>query len=111
MKLYRYAANSDSMLPFYHWGNIDYGGFTIFNHLKRRCCIEVKPVLMDARTLENYLEYGTRFGEGYRRALESFLEQEDFGVFRDVIALMLEKGIRLEQESIDLRGFRPGEMR
>lgn len=108
VKLYKYAANSKSMLPFYHWGDIDYGGFTIFNHLKRMCCIEIKPVMMDVETLENYLEYGTRFGEGYRRALESLLDQKDSEVFRDVITLMLEKGIRLEQESIDLRGFCPG---
>jgi hypothetical protein len=72
------------------------------------CCIEIKPVMMDVETLENYLEYGTRFGEGYRRALESLLDQKDSEVFRDVITLMLEKGIRLEQESIDLRGFCPG---
>lgn len=110
IKLYEYVRDSGSLIPFYHWGDIDYGGFTIFNHLRNRCGIEIRPLMMDAGTLKKYLDLSVKFGETYRRPLEKLLEQEDFELFHDVISLMLEEGVRLEQESIDLRDFCSGNM-
>ncbi|UMZ74966.1 Wadjet anti-phage system protein JetD domain-containing protein [Natranaerofaba carboxydovora] len=89
-----------SITQFYHWGDIDYGGFRIFNHLKAKTGIPFKPLMMDEKTYETHLDKGHKFESNYERKLEKLLNNEDYIEFHPVIRLMLDKKIRLEQEGI-----------
>lgn len=82
-----------------HTGDIDLGGFLIFLKLKE-IIPEIKPYMMDAAALDSYIDSAEPIGDGkYLASLQNLLEDESFSVFHPVISLMLEKRVRLEQES------------
>ena len=82
-----------------HTGDIDLGGFLIFLKLKE-IIPEIKPYMMDVAALDSYIDSAEPIGDGkYLTSLQNLLEDESFSVFHPVISLMLEKRVRLEQES------------
>lgn len=89
-------------VPFYHWGDLDWGGFSIFVHLRRRTGIPFAPYLMDLETLTRWEEHAVAFEESYARRLDALLADADYQPFHELIQYMLARGIRLEQESIEL---------
>ncbi|GAV23545.1 DUF2220 domain-containing protein [Carboxydothermus pertinax] len=101
-KIYEYCLNRGFNIDFYHWGDIDLGGFNIFLHLKRETGIPFKPLWMDLDTLLKYKERGMKLSESYRRKLTKALEDPVYQDFRTVIEMMLTLNIRLEQEAIEL---------
>lgn len=101
LKLKDFLAVTGQAAPFYHWGDIDYGGFSIFVHLRDSCLPDLKPLLMDVGTLENYAEFCLPFNQSYANKLRLLLENERHRVFHPVIRYMLANGVRLEQECVD----------
>ena len=97
MKLYEAA--SPHGIEFYHWGDMDLGGFLIFKRLKTNIIPTLKPYLMDREAFESKMEYGVKFDSKYAEKLRMLLEDEQLHEFTDVIMLMLEKNIKLEQET------------
>lgn len=87
---------------FYHWGDIDYGGFTIFNHLRSKCSLNLIPLHMDVTTLQRYEKFAMPFDRAYGERLSHLLDREEYHVFHDVIHYMLERKIRLEQECVEV---------
>jgi len=81
---------------FYHFGDIDAGGFYILEHLKRQTGIEFQPYKMDLETLKKYQEYSKKLTEHDRERLIKLGE----GQFKEVISYMLENDCKLEQEAI-----------
>ena len=71
----------------------------IFQRLKSSIIPSLKPYLMDRKALESRIKYGKKFDPRYAEKLKSLLKDEDYSEFREVIKLMLEKNIKLEQES------------
>ncbi|RKO67740.1 Wadjet anti-phage system protein JetD domain-containing protein [Desulfofundulus salinus] len=100
-KLREYLAGTGRAVPFYHWGDIDYGGFSIFVHLQKRCLPGLKPLYMDVPTLERYRRFASPFTAAYGRRLRSLLEDPDYRLFHPVIQKMLQEGLRLEQECVE----------
>ena len=97
LKLYHYNQNN----PFYHWSDIDLGGFRIFHHLKSKTKIPFKPYNMNKEILIKYQQYAMEINSNaYLKALKSLLNNEDYKIFYDVISYMIEKKVRLEQEII-----------
>lgn len=91
-------------MEFYHWGDIDLGGFRIFNHLTQKTGIPFIPYKMDVETLRKYENYTKRIeNKAYIDNLEKLAANKDYLVFRDVLAFMLEHEVKLEQEAIDLK--------
>lgn len=86
-------------LSFYHFGDIDWGGFEIFFHLRKQTGIDFIPLHMNEETLLKYKDECAALTENDRKHLTAVLEQ-DVLFFRDVIHKMLELNIKLEQESI-----------
>jgi len=101
-KLRDFLAATGRAVAFHHWGDIDYGGFTIFNHLRMKCGLDLKPMHMDEATLLRYEQYAMPFDRAYAEKLRRLLAEEDYEVFHDTIRCMLEKGIRLEQECVEV---------
>jgi hypothetical protein len=93
-----YEAAHPCGIEFFHWGDIDLGGFMIFRRLKL-IIPSLKPYLMDREALKSKIEYGKKFDSKYAEKLKSLQEDEDYGEFREVIEFMLEKNIKLEQEA------------
>ena len=92
----------NSYLTFYHWGDIDLGGFRIFNHLKSKTGIPFKPLYMDLATLKRYEQYALSIGSEYEKQLQELLNQVEYQDFYEVIRYMINKRIRLEQEIVSI---------
>lgn len=101
-KLRDHLAAVGREVAFYHWGDIDYGGFTIFNHLRSKCGLALIPLHMDVATLRRYDKFAIPFDRTYSERLSRLLDREEYNIFQDVIRYMLEKKIRLEQECVEV---------
>lgn len=94
-----YEAGKKSGMQFYHWGDIDIGGFRMFKRLKENIIPELKPHLMDKKAFMSKENYWLSFNKKYKIALEKMLCDKGYSQFHDVIKKMLEVGARLEQEA------------
>ncbi len=86
-------------LRFFHFGDIDWGGFQIFMHLKRMTGIDFEPLFMDAETLYHYRGSANPLTNNDIKKLRALKEKDDHP-FGEVIELMLSENIKLEQESL-----------
>ncbi len=98
-KIYNYVQDNRNPVTFYHWGDLDLGGFQIFVHLKN-LIPELQPLHMDAKTLRENARFGDTFDEKYRKQLKKLLNQDEYAVFTEVIEAILQMGIKLEQEAL-----------
>jgi len=87
-------------LAFFHWGDIDLGGFRIFVHLKEQTGLPLEPMLMGLETYRQHMAGGQPFEDGYGRQLAALLDQSAYALFWPVIREMLAEGRRVEQEAV-----------
>lgn len=98
-KLYKYILKRDIKVDFFHWGDIDLGGFNIFMQLKG--IIEpLRPMNMDVSTLLKYEVFADSFDDAYGMKLQKLLQLSEYSMFYEVIKTMLKLGIKLEQEAL-----------
>lgn len=96
-KIYEGCRNAS----FYHWSDIDLGGFRIFHRLRKNIIPEIQPLFMDADTLRaNADTCLTIKSDGYLHQLSVLSENPEFSIFFDVINYMLKNRVRLEQENL-----------
>ena len=93
-----YAAFPDAV--YCHFGDIDVGGFLIYEDLCRKTGIPFQLYRMDLDTLKEYEKYGKALTENDRVRIEKMLKENPFVPYADVLAYMLSAGIKLEQECI-----------
>ncbi len=86
---------------YYHFGDIDAGGFYILNHLKEATGIPFKPYKMGVAELETKSGYVKKLTDNDKRRLELMKQDNRFIQFWDVIEYMLEHNVKLEQEILD----------
>lgn len=85
---------------FYHFGDIDYGGFTILNNLMEELNLDIKAVNMNLNTLINNLKYTQSFdNDKYIDRLKTLLSKPLLKEYFDVIQYMIDNKVWLEQES------------
>jgi hypothetical protein len=101
-KLYLFCRKHKKTPPFYHWGDLDLGGFKIWHDLREKTGIPIQPFLMDEKIYLEHLHLGQPISEQYTQKLATLLEDSAFAPFHTLITLILEKKIRLEQEAISL---------
>ncbi len=89
-----HAQNPD--MDFYHFGDIDAGGFYILEHLRKLTGVDFKPYKMDLNTLRQHQNYSKSLTENDKERLKRFKGSE----FDEVIDYMLENNCKLEQEAI-----------
>lgn len=96
-----------------HFGDLDAGGFYILEHLKRKTGIGFRSLYMDVATLRRYEKDQRPLTENDRKRLQQLWQMlqdqkergeclEDYG---EVIAYMLDRGCKLEQEAVRLGGL------
>lgn len=95
-----YKSLKNDMIEFYHWSDIDIGGFEIFVRLRDNIVPELKPLKMDVQTLLVYKSKTTTLEEEYYHKLAKLKEKREFEIFWPIIDVMLENNIKLEQEAI-----------
>ena len=82
---------------YYHYGDIDAGGFNILLDLRKKTGINFIPLNMDLVTLERYKNVAKKLTENDRVGLNNLLG----GEFNQVVEYMLENDCKLEQEAIE----------
>lgn len=87
-------------IEWFHYGDIDCGGFQIFHDLKAKTGLNFKPFRMDIGELKKYKSECQPLESTDIKKLKSMRENQDFHVFWDAIDYMLKENIKLEQESI-----------
>ena len=85
-------------IEFYHWSDIDIGGFKIFARLKR-IIPSLKPYKMDVESFYSKKAYWKNMSEDYRKKLLEIKKQLDYNCFDDLIDEMLKTNSKLEQEA------------
>jgi len=97
-KLLKMITKHDKSIEFYHFGDIDAGGFLIFEDLVSKTGIQFKPYMMDVNTLKNYESNWTTLTANDKKRLK----ENQCIIFKDVINFMLKNNCKLEQEAIIL---------
>lgn len=90
-----YELNPDK--SYYHFGDIDAGGFNILLDLRSKTGISFIPFNMDIITLEKYKDYTKKLTDNDRSRLKNLLG----GEFDSVICYMLKHDCKLEQEAVE----------
>lgn len=91
----------DSSLPFYHIGDIDWGGFNILFDLRKKTGIDVHPLMMGIPELERYASECKHLSQNDTKRLGLMLQREEAKEFHETIRYMLEHDVKLEQENLD----------
>ncbi len=82
---------------YYHYGDIDAGGFYILLDLRRKTGVSFTPLNMDLETIKKYMSFTKKLTENDKSRLRNLLG----GEFDEVINYMLENDCKLEQEAIE----------
>lgn len=99
-KLRDFVQAHELSTSFYHWGDIDLGGFRIYAHLKEKTEIPFQPLMMDEKTYLECLESGHEFNKDYEKKLADLLDDDKYSQFHNLISLMLKHKMRIEQEAV-----------
>ena len=94
-KIYAFAPS----IPYWHWSDIDAGGFYITNHLIEDTGIPFKPFRMGVPELQKYEAYCKPLEKNDIKRLTDQLASPKMSAFHETIRYMLEKKIKLEQEA------------
>ena len=86
-----------------HFGDIDIGGFEIYEDLRRRTGIPFRPYYMDLATLREYERFARPLTENDRGRLSRLRDKHKEAPYLEVLDYMEDKGIKLEQECVEPR--------
>lgn len=84
----------------YVWADLDYGGFNIMGQLRREVSTRFVPYHMDVDTLDRFAQFARPLTLTDRRNLERQEKRAELEDVRPVIAHLLKRGIKLEQEAV-----------
>jgi len=85
---------------FFHWGDIDYGGFSMLARLRREIMPDVQAWKMGIEDIKQNSKYAIQFSESYRKRLTSLLDVSELQDCLSCMKFMLKDGVRLEQEAM-----------
>lgn len=84
-----------------HFGDIDVGGFEIYEDLCRKTGIRFRPYHMGIEELQKYAGYAKKLTANDRKRLEELIKKSDGNCpYMEVLTYMKEKGMKLEQECV-----------
>lgn len=82
-----------------HWGDIDYGGFSMLARLRREINKNVKPYLMGMNELTQYEKLCCTISPEYTKKLKQLLAHEELSDCFPTLQYMISTKIKLEQEA------------
>lgn len=89
-------------LNFYHFGDIDAGGFYIYLHLIEKTGISFKALAMNKDILIKYADYCKKLTANDRKKLSNLKEY----IIDGTIEYMLEHNVKLEQEIVEIEDIK-----
>ena len=95
--IYQKLPNAD----YYHFGDIDVGGFEIYEDLCVKTGIPFKLYRMDVDTLDRYAEFGKKLTESDRKRINKIMENGKIA-YAETLQYMLLNNVKLEQECIEM---------
>jgi Uncharacterized protein conserved in bacteria C-term(DUF2220) len=87
---------------FYHWGDLDAGGFRILAHL-RSAAGAITPIAMDAATFDAFHMHAQPLSEAESAALRGLQSYPLLADCAPVLAHLIAAGLKLEQEAVEAR--------
>lgn len=91
---------SNAKAEFYHFGDIDCGGFKILKHLIEKTSISFIAYNMDLNTLISGRKYCKELTQNDKKILVEMLKDECFKNYFQVFEYMLRENVKLEQEHL-----------
>jgi hypothetical protein len=85
---------------YFHFGDIDAGGFYIYEHLIEKTGIAFTLLHMNIDTLQRHKEAWLKLTENDRRRIGLMLNKDGTTLYREVLEFMLKYNCKLEQEAI-----------
>lgn len=83
-----------------HWGDIDYGGFSMLARLRREIWQEVKPYRMNISELMKYKHLAAQITPQYAQKLKMLTTKQELLDCHDCLNYLITNKVRLEQESM-----------
>ena len=105
--LARLAETLPAEMPLQVWADLDYGGLNILAQLRKLISPRFVPYRMDVATLEAHIRWARPLTENDRSLLARLQGYASLADSQSVIAHMLERGIKLEQEAVQLANVQP----
>ena len=102
--LARLAETLPAEIPLQVWADLDYGGLNILAQLRKLISPRFVPYRMDAATLQAHTRWARPLTENDRRLLAHLQVYASLTDLQPVISHMLELGLKLEQEAVQLAG-------
>lgn len=91
----------ESTTDFYHFGDIDYGGFSILDNLISNLGVDVKAYNMSLKELDLYKDNLIKISDNsYIERLKTLLNKENLRPYFKVIEYLINNKVKLEQESV-----------
>lgn len=97
--------NEFKKMKWFHFGDIDAGGFRIYLNLINKTGIDFSLYLMNKNVLEKYKESCEFLTKNDVKTLENLLSECDNKEIKETIEYMLKENIKLEQEAIKKEDF------
>ncbi len=97
-QFFKYLYESAKSKKFFHWSDIDIGGFRIFVRLKK-IIPSIQPYKMDTESFYSKQSYWKEMNEEYKGKLLEMRRQNKYSCFYDIIDEMLKNNSKLEQEA------------
>lgn len=100
--------NRSENLNFYHWSDIDLGGFQIYRYLTSILGAAVRPIAMDATTYNRYLKryHNTeKISKSQLNQIAKQMADPEMNCLQATMQAVLTHKRRLEQECIELSDF------
>jgi hypothetical protein len=84
------------------WADLDYGGLNIVAQLRKMISPRFIPYNMDAATLDAHIRWARPLSENDYQLLSRMQNNPALDDLKPIIAHMLERGLKLEQEAVQL---------
>jgi hypothetical protein len=84
----------------YHWGDIDYGGFSMLARLRREIKSGVFPYRMSEEELIRHAAFTVPVKDPYLEKLRNLMRQEELRDCLPCLEYMIKHRLRLEQEAL-----------
>ena len=88
-------------VTYYHFGDIDAGGFEIYRDLCEKTGIPFEMYQMSLDVLKKYERFGKKLTQNDRKRLENMIERAEESV-KELIMYILEHDVKLEQECVGM---------
>ncbi|MDR2795874.1 MAG: DUF2220 domain-containing protein [Spirochaetaceae bacterium] len=83
-----------------HWGDIDYGGFSMLARLRREILPAVHPFRMDEQELSSRENRAIPITDAYALRLQTLTRRPELSDCLPCIAFMLKRRVKMEQEAL-----------